>query len=412
MTNARPARSHNIAAHSAALAQLSGLARLNEFDLRVLDDLSGVDAADWNRLAGGHPLLSYEFFHALHQTGCAAADSGWLPQFLTLWDEAAPNRASGSAAPRLRAAMPLYLKSHSYGEYVFDWAWADAYQRHGLAYYPKLLAAIPFSPVSGSRLLATTDAERAALVRAALALAQNTSSLHVLFPQPAEAALMQAAGMMLRSGVQFHWTNPGYGSFDEFLAQLSHDKRKKIRQERRKVRDAGVSFRRLRGDEIRESDWALFARCYKQTYRAHRSTPYLNLEFFQRLGQTMPRHVLLIVAELEGRPIASALNLYSQDTLYGRYWGALEYLPCLHFETCYYQALEFCIEEKIQLFEGGAQGEHKLARGFLPVKTQSAHWLAHPEFSDAVERFLEREQQGIASYVDELNEHSPFKYTP
>ena len=412
MTNARPARSHNIAAHSAALAQLSGLARLNEFDLRVLDDLSGVDAADWNRLAGGHPLLSYEFFHALHQTGCAAADSGWLPQFLTLWDEAAPNRASGSAAPRLRAAMPLYLKSHSYGEYVFDWAWADAYQRHGLAYYPKLLAAIPFSPVSGSRLLATTDAERAALVRAALALAQNTSSLHVLFPQPAEAALMQAAGMMLRSGVQFHWTNPGYGSFDEFLAQLSHDKRKKIRQERRKVRDAGVSFRRLRGDEIRESDWALFARCYKQTYRAHRSTPYLNLEFFQRLGQTMPRHVLLIVAELEGRPIASALNLYSQDTLYGRYWGALEYLPCLHFETCYYQALEFCIEEKIKLFEGGAQGEHKLARGFLPVKTLSAHWLAHPEFSDAVERFLEREQQGIASYVDELNEHSPFKYTP
>jgi hypothetical protein len=382
---------------------------LNEFDLRVLDDLSGVDAADWNRLAGGHPLLSYEFFHALHQTGCAAADSGWLPQFLTLWDHPAPNRASAPAAPRLRAAMPLYLKSHSYGEYVFDWAWADAYQRHGLAYYPKLLAAIPFSPVSGSRLLAATDAERAPLVRAALALAQNTSSLHVLFPQPAEAALMQAAGMMLRSGVQFHWTNPGYGSFDEFLAQLSHDKRKKIRQERRKVRDAGVSFRRLRGDEIRESDWALFARCYKQTYRAHHSTPYLNLEFFQRLGQTMPRHVLLIVAELEGRPIASALNLYSQDTLYGRYWGALEYLPCLHFETCYYQALEFCIEEKIKLFEGGAQGEHKLARGFLPVKTLSAHWLAHPEFSDAVERFLEREQQGIARYVDELNEHSPFK---
>ena len=377
-----------------------------ELDLRVLDDLSGVDAADWNRLALGHPLLSHEFFHALHQTGCAAADSGWLPQFLTLWDKAAPD---GASAPRLSAAMPLYLKSHSYGEYVFDWAWADAYQRHGLAYYPKLLAAIPFSPVSGPRLLAATEAGRAALLRAALALAQNASSLHVLFPEPAEAALMQAAGMLLRSGVQFHWSNPGYGSFDEFLAQMSHDKRKKIRQERRKVRDAGVSFRRLRGDEIRESDWALFARCYNRTYRAHRSTPYLSLEFFQRLGQTMPRHVLLIVAELEGKPIASALNLYSQETLYGRYWGALQYLPCLHFETCYYQALEFCIEEKIKLFEGGAQGEHKLARGFLPVKTQSAHWLAHPEFSDAVERFLEREHQGMARYVDELNEHSPFK---
>ena len=380
-----------------------------EMNVRVLDDLSGVDAADWNRLAGGHPMLSHAFFHALHQTGCAAAASGWLPQFLTLWDEAAPNRANGPAAPRIRAAMPLYLKSHSYGEYVFDWAWADAYQRHGLAYYPKLLAAIPFSPVSGPRLLAAADADRAALVRAALAIAQNASSLHVLFPQPEEAALMQSAGMMLRTGVQFHWSNPGYGSFDEFLAHLSHDKRKKIRQERRKVRDAGVRFRWLHGGEIGENDWALFARCYNHTYRAHRSTPYLNLEFFLRLGQTMPQHVLLIVAELEGTPIASALNLYSRETLYGRYWGALQYLPCLHFETCYYQALEFCIEEKIKLFEGGAQGEHKLARGFLPVKTLSAHWLAHPEFSDAVERVLEREHQGIARYVDELNEHSPFK---
>jgi len=385
---------------------------LPEFRVRVLDDLSEVDRSDWNRLALGHPMLSHEFFHALHQTGCATADSGWLPQFITLWDQAAPGDRSGSPAPRLAGAMPLYLKSHSYGEYVFDWAWADAYQRHGLAYYPKLLAAIPFSPVSGARLLAATDAARMALVRAALALAQNTSSLHVLFPQPAEAALMQSAGMMLRSGVQFHWTNPGYGSFDEFLAQLSRDKRKKIKQERRRVSDAGVSFRRLCGAEIKQGDWAFFARCYQRTYREHRSTPYLNLEFFQRLGQTMPQHVLLIVAVRGGRPIASALNLYSPKTLYGRYWGAEEYLPCLHFETCYYQALEFCIEQNIKVFEGGAQGEHKLARGFLPVKTLSAHWLAHPEFSDAVERFLEREHRGIADYVDELNEHSPYKSAP
>ena len=382
---------------------------MSEFRARVLDDLSGIAPTDWNRLAGEHPLLTHEFFQALHQCGCANADSGWLPQFITLWDESARDEAGASTAPRLEAAMPLYLKSHSYGEYVFDWAWADAYQRHGLAYYPKLLAAIPFSPVSGARLLAATDAARAALARAALALAQNTSSLHVLFPQPAEAALLQSAGMMLRSGVQFHWTNPGYGSFEEFLAQLSRDKRKKIKQERRRVQEAGVRFRRLRGAEIEAEDWAFFARCYERTYREHRSTPYLNLEFFHRLGQTMPQHVLLIVAERGGRPIASALNLYSQQTLYGRYWGAEEYLPCLHFETCYYQALEFCIEQKIALFEGGAQGEHKLARGFLPVKTLSAHWLAHPEFSDAVERFLEREHQGIARYVDELNEHSPYK---
>ena len=372
-----------------------------EFDVRVLDDLSGVSAPGWNRLAGGHPMLSHEFFHALHETGCAGAETGWLPQFLTLWQ--------GEA---LKAAMPLYLKSHSYGEYVFDWAWADAYQRHGLEYYPKLLAAIPFSPVSGRRLLAETDDTRAALVRAALALSRKTSSLHVLFPQPQEAELMRADGMMLRSGVQFHWTNPGYASFDEFLAQMSHDKRKKIKQERRKVRDAGVSFRRLRGDDIKESDWDFFVRCYNRTYRAHRSTPYLNLEFFQRLGRSMPQNLLLIVAEREGRPIASSFNIYSRETLYGRYWGAVEYLPVLHFETCYYQALEFCIEEKIKVFEGGAQGEHKLSRGFLPVKTQSAHWLAHPEFADAVERFLEREQSGIAQYVDELNDHSPYKSPP
>jgi predicted N-acyltransferase len=356
-------------------------------------------------------MLSHAFFHALHQSACATADSGWLPQFITLWDEA-PDAAAASPAPRLRAAMPLYLKSHSYGEYVFDWAWAEAYQRQGLAYYPKLLAAIPFSPVSGPRLLAATSAERSALVRAALALARNVSSLHVLFPQPAEAALMQSAGMILRSGVQFHWTNPGYASFDEFLAQLSRDKRKKIRQERRKVSDAGVSFRRLCGSDIQESDWVFFARCYNRTYREHRSTPYLNLEFFQRLGLTMPQHVLLVVAERNGRPIASALNLYSADTLYGRYWGAMEYVPCLHFEACYYQALEFCIERNIRVFEGGAQGEHKLARGFLPVKTLSAHWLARPEFSGAVERFLTREQRGIAHYVDELNEHSPYKDPP
>ncbi len=388
-----------------------------ELRVRVLDDLSGVDPAEWDRLADGHPLLSHAFFHALHQTGCAAADSGWLPQFITLWDTAqgagGVDGTGGTgrtlAAPRLRAAMPLYVKSHSYGEYVFDWAWADAYQRHGLAYYPKLLAAIPFSPVSGARLLATSDAERAALIQAALALAKRTSSLHVLFPHPAEAALLQSAGLMLRSGVQFHWTNPGYASFEQFLEQLSRDKRKKIRQERRRVQDAGVRFRRLCGHEIGEEDWAFFARCYNRTYREHRSTPYLNLDFFRRLGQTMAQHVLLIVAERGGRPIASALNLYSAQTLYGRYWGAEEYLPCLHFETCYYQALEFCIAQGITVFEGGAQGEHKLARGFLPVKTQSAHWLAHPEFSDAVERFLEREHQGIARYVDELNEHSPYR---
>jgi predicted N-acyltransferase len=310
--------------------------------------------------------------------------------------------------------MPLYLKSHSYGEYVFDWAWADAYQRHGLAYYPKLLAAIPFSPVSGARLLAATDAERAALLRAALALAQKTSSLHVLFPQPAEAALMQSAGMMLRSGVQFHWANPGYATFDEFLAQLSRDKRKKIKQERRRVQDAGVSFRRLRGREIGEDDWAFFARCYRRTYRAHRSTPYLTRDFFAHMAATMAPHWVLFVARREGAPIGCSLIAVdrARSAAWGRYWGATTFVPCLHFEACYYQPLQWCLAQGIARFEGGAQGEHKMARGLMPVTTHSAHRVADPRFAQAIAAALAEEAAGIGQYVDELNEHSPFKDGP
>ena len=215
--------------------------------------------------------------------------------------------------------------------------------------------------------------------------------------------------MMLRRGVQFHWANAGYASFDAFLAALTHDKRKKIRQERRRVAEAGITFRRKVGAEITREDWRFFTRCYNLTYRAHMSSPYLNLAFFTRLGETLPEHVLLVLAERDGRPIASALNVFTAEALYGRYWGAIEHVPCLHFETCYYQALEFCIERGIRAFEGGAQGEHKLARGFLPEATWSAHWLAHPQFADAVERFLAREAQGVARYTDELTEHSPFR---
>ena len=366
--------------------------------IEVLDSLAGVEPQAWNALAGGHPFLRHEFLHALHETGCASPRSGWAPQYLTLRQGAS-----------LVGAMPLYLKSHSYGEYVFDWAWADAYHRHGLEYYPKLLSAIPFSPVTAPRLLAQDSATRALLIGAALQLAREASSLHVLFPPEPEAHEMEAAGMMLRRSVQFHWENRGYGSFDAFLAELASAKRKKIRQERRKVREAGVRFQRLVGAEIREEHWAFFTRCYSNTYRAHRSTPYLNLAFFRRLGETLPEHVLLVLAELDGKPIAGALNIFSPSALYGRYWGALGHVPMLHFETCYYQALEFCIERGIALFEGGAQGEHKLARGFMPVQTWSAHWLKHPQFAAAVEKFLARESAGIESYVDELNERSPFR---
>ena len=366
--------------------------------VRIVEELGDLPVGEWNALAGGNPFLRHEFFCALHETGCASVRTGWSPRFVTVW-----------AGPRLRAALPLYLKSHSYGEYVFDWAWADAYERHGLAYYPKLLSAVPFSPVSGSRLLGDDRAARVRLIAAALELARGVSSLHVLFPPEAEARELGAAGLMLRRGVQFHWINAGYASFDEFLATLTHDKRKKIRQERRRVREAGVSLRRKTGREISPEDWKHFVRCYNLTYRAHMSSPYLNLAFFTRLGETLPDHLLLVTAEREGRPIAAALDVFTDEALYGRYWGALEHVPCLHFEACYYQGLEFCIERGIRAFEGGAQGEHKLARGFLPVPTWSAHWLRHPQFANAVENFLARESKGVERYIDELAEHSPFR---
>lgn len=368
--------------------------------IQVLDSLASIPASDWDALAGNQPLLSHAFLHALHESGCASAETGWAPCHLTLWRD-----------NRLAAAMPLYLKSHSYGEYVFDWAWADAYQRHGLRYYPKLLNAVPFTPVTGPRLLATNEADRRALLDAALEFARDTgvSSLHCLFPAAPEVAAFESAGLMLRASVQFHWCNQGFRDFDDFLARMNHEKRKKIRQERRKVRDAGIEFRWLRGGQATPADWRFFVECYNRTYRAHHSSPYLNLDFFLRLAQAMPAHLLLILGYRDGLPVASAFNIIGDETLYGRYWGTKEFHSGLHFETCYYQAIEFCIAEQMDSFEGGAQGEHKLARGLLPQRTVSAHWLAHPEFAEAITRFLRKEASGIENYVDELSEHSPFK---
>ncbi|MFZ3286479.1 MAG: GNAT family N-acetyltransferase, partial [Telluria sp.] len=250
-----------------------------------------------------------------------------------------------------------------------------------------------------------------ALVEALRAMQQScaVSSAHILYPPEEQARQLAEAGYLLRSGVQFHWLNAGYRDFEQFLATLEHKKRKNIRAERRKVAAAGVTLRRVRGLDATPADWRLFNRCYQHTYAAHRSTPYLNLDFFERIGRSMASNILLVIAEREGRPIASSLLVHSDDTLFGRYWGELEHVPCLHFETAYYQPLEFCIEHKIAVFEGGAQGEHKMARGFLPTRTWSAHWLAHPAFADAVERFLEREGGGIDSYMDELNERNPFR---
>ena len=366
--------------------------------LEVVESLAGVAPQDWNRLAGPQPFVRHEFLSALIDTGCAAARSGWLPQFLLL-------RRSGALA----GAMPLFLKSHSYGEYVFDWAWADAHERNGVEYYPKLLCAVPFTPVQGRRLLAGDAAARRALIAAALELAQQTSSLHVLFPAEEEAAQLQEAGMMLRRTVQFHWRNEGFADFEAFLARMNHARRKNIRQERRRVREAGVAFRWLEGAAIERRHWEFFNRCYRGTYAAHRSSPYLNLQFFLRVGAALPHDIAMVLAERDGRPIAAALFFKDDETLYGRYWGAVEHVPLLHFECCYYQAIEYAIAHRLQRFEGGAQGEHKLLRGLLPVETLSAHWLAHDRFARAVEHFLEREGAGIARYVNELCEHSPFK---
>jgi predicted N-acyltransferase len=360
--------------------------------LSVADSLAGVDRDEWNALAGEQPFVRHEFFSALLESGCAAAATGWRPQFLLL-------RRAGALA----GAMPLFVKTHSYGEYVFDWAWADAHERHGVEYYPKLLCAVPFTPVRGTRILG----DKEPLVHAALEMAKGYSSLHVLFS--AEAEILEQRGMLVRRTVQFHWRNEGYTDFEHFLARLSHARRKNIRQERRRVREGGVSLRVLEGEAITPAHWEFFDRCYRRTYAAHRSSPYLNLDFFLRFGRALPRNMVLVLAEREGRAIAASLLVRDEKTLYGRYWGAVEQVPLLHFECCYYQAIEYAILKKIETFEGGAQGEHKIFRGLLPVETLSAHWLAHPRFARAVEQFLEREGAGIARYVNELADHSPFK---
>jgi len=365
--------------------------------LRIVDSLAAVDRDEWNALAGQQPFVRHEFLSALMETGCASAQRGWRPQFLLA-------RRAGALA----GAMPLFAKTHSYGEYVFDWAWADAHERHGVEYYPKLLCAIPFTPVQGPRILGG-DPEKKLLIEAALELARDSSSLHVLFAPEEEARLLAGQGMMLRRTVQFHWRNRGYADFEDFLGRLSHQRRKNIRQERRRVHEAGVSFRWLEGAAIERRHWEFFNRCYRRTYAAHRSSPYLSLEFFVRIGAALPHNVVLLLAERRSAPLAASLLLRDERSLYGRYWGAVEHVPLLHFECCYYQAIDYAIARRLEVFEGGAQGEHKIFRGLMPVEALSAHWLAHPRFARAVESFLEREGAGIARYVDELCEHSPFK---
>ena len=431
----------------------------NDYVIRVLDSPLQVPAADWNALLAAqpgdgslNPFMRHEYLAAMLESGSATPQTGWTARFVTL-----------SLGSQLVGACALYLKDHSYGEYVFDHAWANAYHQHGLPYYPKALVAPPFTPVPGPRLLARDAATRTLLVQALLAWCteEELSSLHLLFASDADVAACEEAGLMLRHNVQFHWTNnaptlvascnalPPEGAlrlrtgeagsaapageegkdrpfrdFDDFLMSLSQEKRKKIRQERRKVLEAGVQFRWSLGKDISTADWDFFYRCYERTYYEHGNAPYLSRDFFQRMADTMPENWLLFVAERDGRPIATSLiavstggtraegrldSIIATRVAYGRYWGALERVDCLHFEACYYQPLQWCIAHGYQRFEGGAQGEHKMARALLPVKTTSAHWLAHPAFADAVERFLEREGEGMAGYMEELERRNPFR---
>jgi len=388
-----------------------------DYVTRVLNSIEEVQPEAWNSLlaqqSDASPFMQHAYLLAMETSGSAAPATGWQAHTITL-----------ERAGLLVAACALYVKDHSYGEYVFDWAWANAYQQHGLPYYPKALVAVPFTPVPGARLLAADADARCAMVRAIVGWCEERklSSLHLLFASATDVQACANAGLMLRHTVQFHWTNssPGYSDFDGFLASFSQEKRKKIRQERRKVSDAGVQFRWSRGADISGSDWDFFYRCYERTYLEHGNAPYLNRDFFSRMQSTMADNWLLFIAQREGNPIACSLIALSNEAAnpngepqpkvaYGRYWGALERVDCLHFEACYYQPLQWCITHGYARFEGGAQGEHKMARALLPVKTTSAHWLAHPAFADAVGRFLEREGQGVEGYLGDLQQRSPLR---
>lgn len=398
---------------------------------RLLPSIGAIDPAQWDALVdaaarAAAPCLRHAYLHALEECGCVGGHSGWTPAHATLW--------SGG---RLIAAMPLYLKAHSYGEYVFDWAWAEAHHRHGLDYYPKWLAALPFTPIPGPRLLGRTRDARRELLAAVLSNARGSglSSFHLLFAHESELPLLREAGLLIRDGVQFHWTNrtpappAGRGGdgvttravasaalpwpdFEAFLASLDQPKRKKIRQERRRAAAHGLELSWLDGRSAQEQDWRFFHRCYAGTYAQHGSTPYLNADFFRLLAHRMPDAVRLLVARRGGQAVAAAFFLCDGQALYGRYWGTLEDLPFLHFELCYYRAIEYCIAHGLERFEGGAQGEHKLSRGLLPVRTWSAHWLADPRFATAVDDYLAHERRGIDRYVDDLTERAPFRPVP
>jgi len=382
--------------------------------LKVVESIHAIGPAAWDACAGQdqpdhNPFVRHAFFSALEDSGSVNAETGWLPQHVVLENQ------SGDAL----ACAPLYLKNHSYGEYVFDWAWAEAYQRAGGRYYPKLQCAVPFTPVTGPRLMVRADMDdvaqsecRRALLAGMIELARRhkVSSLHVTFPPETENAVMEDAGLLSRIGEQYHWKNEGYATFEDFLSALSSRKRKAIRREREKANSAGVTIRTLIGNDIKTAHWDAFFEFYMNTSDRKWGQAYLNREFFDLLGQRLGDAVVLVMGEEDGRPVCGALNLQGGNTLFGRNWGTVVDYPMLHFEVCYYRAIDFAIAHKLAWVEAGAQGRHKLQRGYLPRRTYSNHWIADTGFAGAVERFLEQERQAVAEDIEALTEHGPFKH--
>ncbi|MCH9692972.1 MAG: GNAT family N-acetyltransferase [Gammaproteobacteria bacterium] len=370
----------------------------------VHDSIAAIDRDAWNSLAGNnYPFLRHEFLTLGESTGCVAPATGWTPRHLTI-----------GSAKNLRAAMPLYEKSHSWGEFVFDWAWANAYEQAGLNYYPKLVSAIPFTPAQSTRLLLADQGDVGAanaLLQAAVSLANDTdcSSLHIQFAAQSDVNVFEDAGLMLRKDCQFHWHNDAYRNFDDFLATFTSVKRKKAKRDRRRVVEAGITFRRLRGAELDDETWMSVYALISRTFMLRGSMPYYNDAFLRAISEQLPDNILVILAEKDDAAIAAAVFFVGPDTLYGRYWGSDGHFDSLHFETCYYQGIDYCIDTGKQVFEPGTQGEHKISRGFAPVATWSAHWLAHPQFADAIERYLGEEGKHVDRYMDSVDSHTPYK---
>jgi hypothetical protein len=370
-----------------------------------VDSIDSVAAADWNRLAGdAYPFLRHEFLSEAERSGCVSAATGWQARHAVLRDD--KGRVSGF--------MPLYEKSHSWGEFVFDWAWAQAYQRAEIAYYPKLVSAIPFTPAASPRLLLAEDSgvDSASLLLdgiRAYAVDNGQSSFHVLFPADDELSRLESAGLKLRKDCQFHWFNRNYRSFEDFLATFSSAKRKKARRDRRHVAERGITFRWLTGERTDAAIWSDVCAMVANTFLLRGSVPYFDRDFFVGVAARLPRDILVILAERNRQPVAAAIFYRGRHALYGRYWGCDEHFNALHFETCYYQGIEYCIANGIARFEPGTQGEHKISRGFVPVASWSAHWLAQPEFFAAVGRYLKEEKRHVDQYMAAVDIHSPYR---